>query len=232
MAGSVTTQYGTWAATYDEDKLKLFEKYGMNYDEFMTQLGAECDLFPGVEIIDVGAGTGLTSISLAQTLEGECSITAVDPVAEMLDRAKENYAKAGISDRVTILLGKGEQLPAPDHAFDLLVSTFAVRHMDVEKALKEFTRVLKPGGRLVIAESCAPPAWRTKLAVVVMGIAKLFLSLKKKYRSELKAAVLTGAEWEAALAKAGFTDIKLAEIEARRNSEFDLYKLLISARLG
>lgn len=232
MAGNVTAQYGAWAATYDEDKLKLFEKYGMNYDDFMTKLGIECELFPGIKIIDIGAGTGLTSISLAKTLSGECSITAVDPVPEMLEQAKVNYAKEELTDRVTILLGKGEEIPAPDNAFDLLVSTFALRHMDYKQALKEFARVLKPGGRLVVAESCAPPSWRTTLGKVVMGLAKVILSLKKKYRSELKATVLTEEEWRAALTKVGFTDIKLAEVEGKKNSEFDLYKLLMSARLG
>jgi ubiquinone/menaquinone biosynthesis C-methylase UbiE len=232
MAGDVTTQYGKWAATYDEDKRKLFVKLGMDYDGFTNKLIEECRLFPGINILDVGAGTGLTSIPVAQAIQGECTITAVDPVAEMLDRAKENFANASLSDRVTILQGKGEEIPVPDRAFDLIITTFAMRHMDCEKALSEFARVLKPGGRVVIAESCAPPAWKTKTGKVVTSISKMILSLRKKYRGEHLSTVLSREEWEAALAKAGFAEIKLTEIEGKKKNEWDLFRLLMSARLG
>ncbi|WP_370980110.1 class I SAM-dependent methyltransferase [Agaribacterium sp. ZY112] len=106
----------------------------------------------GMRVLDVGAGTGEVSL-LAQDLVGDKGcVIALDPSSGMLGQARKNGVKRAS-------MGLGEALPFPDNSFDMLTMGFALRHVaDLRSAFKEYLRVLKPSGKLLLLEISKPPS--------------------------------------------------------------------------
>lgn len=106
---------------------------------------------PGLQVLDVGCGTGVVAVSAANI---GANVTGIDLSPALLERAEENAHIANVS--ISFREGDVEALPYPDRSFDFVVSQFG--HMFAprpEVAIGEMLRVLKPGG--VIAFSTWPP---------------------------------------------------------------------------
>jgi ubiquinone/menaquinone biosynthesis C-methylase UbiE len=102
----------------------------------------------GKKVLEVGCGTGSL---LTEMLKRGYKAYGVDASQPMLNQAYKKLAKAGFSGRV--LKAKAQKLPFPDESFETVVSTFPTHYiLDIE-SLKEITRVLYPGGRLVIVDT-------------------------------------------------------------------------------
>lgn len=102
-------------------------------------------------VIDLGAGTGLLTLPLAEHVE---SVIAVDFSQPMLDRLDEKARRSGATN-VTTLAADIRCLPLADESATLVVSNYAFHHLtdsDKELALSEARRVLEPGGRLVVCD--------------------------------------------------------------------------------
>ena len=101
--------------------------------------------------LDMSCGSGDISKLL---LERDCQVTAVDPNAKMLATAKEKLAKY---DNLNFLQCFAEEIPLENNLFDGITCAFGLRNFSQPKeAIKEMTRVLKPGGRLVVLEFSKP----------------------------------------------------------------------------
>ncbi|UQX89912.1 class I SAM-dependent methyltransferase [Jatrophihabitans telluris] len=142
--------YHDWeAATYDEKWSISFDQRCIDYarDRFSHVAGVENWPYP--RALELGCGTGffLLNLKLAGVLE-EGHVTDLSP--GMVEVAVRNGAGLGfdIDGRVA----DAESLPYPDDSFDLVVGHAVLHHIpDVELALREVVRVLKPGGRFVFA---------------------------------------------------------------------------------
>jgi ubiquinone/menaquinone biosynthesis C-methylase UbiE len=102
-------------------------------------------------VVDLGAGTGLLSLALAQRVR---ELTAVDISERMLERLDDRAAADGIHN-VEPLVADLRRLPLEDECATLVVSNYAFHHLDdpgKELALAEARRILQPGGRLVICD--------------------------------------------------------------------------------
>jgi demethylmenaquinone methyltransferase/2-methoxy-6-polyprenyl-1,4-benzoquinol methylase len=104
----------------------------------------------GMHALDVAIGTGLVARE-AQSIVGKTgSVTGLDPSMGMLTQARATL-------NIPIVLGVGEQLPFPEASFDFVSMGYALRHLsDLRKALSEYRRVLKPGGRVCLLEIVRP----------------------------------------------------------------------------
>jgi arsenite methyltransferase len=110
-------------------------------------------LQPGETVLDVGSGGGIDTILAAKRVGATGKAIGLDMVEAMLDRARENAAEAGVDDRTEFLLGEMEQIPLPDASVDVVISN-GVLNLSARKsrALAEIFRVLRPGGRISLAD--------------------------------------------------------------------------------
>jgi len=106
----------------------------------------------GEAVLDIGCGAGVDSIIAGKLTGPSGPVTGIDLVPEMLARARENARLAGV-DQVTFQESSAEQLPFPDKSFEVVISNGVLNLVvDKVKALEEVYRVLKPGGRFMLAD--------------------------------------------------------------------------------
>lgn len=106
----------------------------------------------GEAILDIGCGAGVDTLIAAMLTGPDGEAAGVDIVPEMLRRAEENLKMTGL-ENVTFGSVTGEKLPFPDDHFEVAISNGVINLIpDKEAALREIHRVLKPRGRLMIAD--------------------------------------------------------------------------------
>ena len=133
---------------------------------YRRQALVRAGLQPGMNIVDVGTGTGLVAAQAAAIVGSSGAVTGVDPSAGMLQNARVPAA-------VKLVEGSAENIPFPDNSFDFLSMGYALRHIgDLSRAFAEFRRVLKPGGRLCILEITTPQSKVQKalLKIYIRGV--------------------------------------------------------------
>lgn len=106
----------------------------------------------GDRVVDVGCGAGIDSLISAKMVGPEGQVVGVDMTPAMLAKARQAGQAAGLAN-VEFREGFGEALPVPDGWADVVTSNGVLNLMpDKSVALQEMARVLKPGGRLQIAD--------------------------------------------------------------------------------
>ncbi|MFP3871078.1 MAG: methyltransferase domain-containing protein, partial [Syntrophobacteria bacterium] len=107
---------------------------------------------PGWTVVDLGCGVGVDCQVAAGCLDSEGSVIGIDITGEML-RLARMYAPAVRKDRCHLAAADGEHLPFRAETVHLLIANGSFNTMPrKEQALGEMYRVLKPGGRLVVAD--------------------------------------------------------------------------------
>jgi len=105
---------------------------------------------PGKKILDFACGNGENGI-YAATVGADC--TGIDISPEGVANANKNAANFGVADRCRFVTMDGENMKFADNTFDLGVEYGALHHVELDKALSELARVLKPGGEMICVEA-------------------------------------------------------------------------------
>jgi ubiquinone/menaquinone biosynthesis C-methylase UbiE len=108
---------------------------------------------PGDKVLDVGCGTGTMALEVARRAGRAGRVTGIDPSSEQIARARSKEARHNVP--IDFQIGVIEHLPHPDQTFDVVLSTLMMHHVPAplkRQGLAEIARVLKPGGRLIIAD--------------------------------------------------------------------------------
>jgi demethylmenaquinone methyltransferase/2-methoxy-6-polyprenyl-1,4-benzoquinol methylase len=111
-----------------------------------------CALRPGERVLDVATGTGDLAFAEAAAVGPEGRVVGVDACQPMLEVARRRQRGA-----VDFQQGDAMDLRFPDASFDVVTIGFGLRNVaDRGKALREFRRVLRPGGRLMVLDFSTP----------------------------------------------------------------------------
>src|SRR5438132_6168207 len=129
-------------------------------------------------ILDMGCGRGAVLLMAAQRLTTGRAVgvdlwRSVDQSGNSLEATRRNAIAEGVADRVELHTGDMTALPFEDNSFDVVVSSLAVHNISGsagrEKAISEAVRVLRPGGRLMIADIRATRQHTAQLAKLGMS---------------------------------------------------------------
>jgi ubiquinone/menaquinone biosynthesis C-methylase UbiE len=137
---------GRHAALYDRIAAGLV--LGRLYGAVAAQL---VDALPrGGSVLDVGTGPGALLVEVARR-RPDVRVVGVDPSTDMVGHAQNRARVAGLADRIEVHTAGAEALPFPDDSFDAVSSTLSAHHWsDLETAIAEQARVLRPGGQLLV----------------------------------------------------------------------------------
>ena len=103
-------------------------------------------------MVDVGSGAGFDALVASQLVGPDGHVVGIDMTREMLSKARSG-AKVMGAKNVEFREGYADQLPLPDDFADVLISNGVLNlTLDKEKTLRDWARVLKPGGRLYIGD--------------------------------------------------------------------------------
>ena len=117
----------------------------------------QAQLKPGESLLDVGCGTGGVTIPGKKRVGQSGKAAGIDPSPEMIAVASQKAKKADLE--IDFRLGVIESLPYPDATFDVVTSSLMMHHLSRDLQVKGFAeiyRVLKSGGRLLIADTMRP----------------------------------------------------------------------------
>ena len=129
-------------------------------------------------ILDIGCGRGAVLLMAAQRLTEGRAVgvdlwRSVDQSGNSLEATRRNAVAEGVADRVELHTGDMMALPFDENSFDVVVSSVAIHNIGGragrEKAIDEAVRVLRPGGRLMIADVRATGQYQARLAKIGMS---------------------------------------------------------------
>ncbi len=145
--GFVTALFDRTAPHYDWINRIMSLGSGMRYRRDALR---RAGLAPGLSVLDVAIGTGLVARAAGDILGDGGHVTGVDLSMGMLAEARKNLP-------ITLVQGVAERLPLADACADFVTMGYALRHVtDLESTFREYLRVLKPGGTLLILELTRP----------------------------------------------------------------------------
>jgi ubiquinone/menaquinone biosynthesis C-methylase UbiE len=111
----------------------------------------------GESVLDVGCGTGGVTIPARKRIGQSGLAAGIDPSPEMIAVARRKAGRLKL--KIDFRIGVIEGLPYPDGTFDAVTSSLMMHHLTPDlqvKGVSEIYRVLKPGGRLLIADTTVP----------------------------------------------------------------------------
>jgi len=157
--------------------------------------------------LDIGCGTGLNTIMLAEAMGPAGRVVGLDNAEELLTKAKLLASESAAREGIDFIRGDAGNLPFPDKSFDWVVSIDCVGVLDIDPVilLREIGRVIKPGGRVFIiiwsSQLLLPgyPLLEAQLNATAAGIAPFKLGMAPDRH------VMRAPEW---FRQAGFQDIQ------------------------
>lgn len=171
------------------DSINRYMSFGTGSRYRRTAL-LRAGLTEGMSLLDVGCGTGVIA-GHARKIVGETGqVIGVDPSEGMLATAR---SRGRIS---TSHVGKAEALPVEDDTCDMLTMGYALRHVnDLHTAFREYRRVLRPGGTVLILE-ITPPRSRIAFRMLKTYLSNVVPAITRLTTRSFEARELMSYYWE------------------------------------
>jgi demethylmenaquinone methyltransferase/2-methoxy-6-polyprenyl-1,4-benzoquinol methylase len=133
----------------DYDRVERVMAFGTG-SWYRRQALLRAGLSDGMKVLDVAAGTGMVAREALSIVGEKGMVIGLEPSQGMLAQLVQQV-------RIPVVRGTGERLPIADASVDFVSMGYALRHLsDISLALREFGRVLRPGGTVCLLEITAP----------------------------------------------------------------------------
>jgi len=186
---AVQHQFGQVAANYSTSAVHA---KGRDLEEMLRAIS----LTGQERVLDAGCGTGHTALAFAPHV---AQVIAVDLTRGMLDQGEQLALERSLTN-VEFRLGDVEKLPFADHHFDIIVSRYSAHHWPhPDAALREFQRVLKPGGYIIFDDIVSFDDF----------VCDTYLQAVEVLRDPSHVRDHTAAQWIAMLESAGFANAQV-----------------------
>jgi ubiquinone/menaquinone biosynthesis C-methylase UbiE len=160
---------------------------------------AVAELEHGETVLDLGSGAGADVLISARRVGATGRAIGLDMTEEMLELARSNAASAAVGN-AEFIKGEIENIPLPNASVDVVISNCVINlSAEKQRVLREAARVLRPGGRLAVAD------------VVADADMDELTRVEEAAWTGCIAGALTREQYVSALAAAGFTDISISE---------------------
>jgi ubiquinone/menaquinone biosynthesis C-methylase UbiE len=194
---------------------------GLGYREFIRHLAASVPVVDGQFILDMASGTAVSSVEIARRIGAGSQVVGLDITPAMMAYGTENIAAAELGSRIHQVCGSGMQIPLSADSFDVVMCGLGTHHMDVPRMLSEIKRVLKDGGRLVMADVGASAHWRSMwgralIWVMVCLLRTFWRSARVQAETDAIPSIRTAEEWRDLLIGSGFGSVEVVEWPPRR----------------
>ncbi|MCI0632845.1 MAG: methyltransferase domain-containing protein [Actinobacteria bacterium] len=138
---------------YSQDELDALPPGAVDWALGVGNPVRHAALQPGEIVLDVGCGAGVDSLLAARAVGQTGRVIGLDFLEEMCERARGHAEQAGVSGWTEFVRGEMEDIPLPDSSVDVVISN-GVINLSPRKSrvLAEIGRVLRPGGRLSVAD--------------------------------------------------------------------------------
>lgn len=196
--------------------------WGWSYDGFIENLINLTSFKETDRVLDVATGTAVIPLKLFGRGKTQGQIIGLDITYAMLKKGKQKVELRGATGLISLTCGDALAMPFRDSLFDVILCGLATHHLNVKILLDEMQRLLRPGGRLTIADVGGASAWRTPLASKAIRTATFLYFLPKEgyARARVEAAalsnVLTPEEWQNQLASNQFENICVEQLPRKR----------------
>lgn len=149
MFNGIARRYDLMNTLMSLGRDKSWRKYAMRRARIGT----------GMKVLDVCCGTAEFTLEIARTVGKEGHVTGLDFSEEMLAVGEQKVEASDIQQRIALVQGNAMDLPFPDNTFDAVTVGWGLRNVpDVDVALQEMYRVVRPGGWVVSLDMAKPSA--------------------------------------------------------------------------
>lgn len=161
---AVTAVFNLVADLYDNQALRFFPLCA-------EKMISYAKIQPGQQVLDIATGTGMVALAAAKATGPQGHVHAIDLSENMLKQAQANAEHAGLSN-ITFQIMDAEQPDFEHNSFDIITCSYGLFFLpDMHSALKNWFKVLKPGGRIIFS-SFAPSAFTPQSDIFLKHLAE------------------------------------------------------------
>jgi ubiquinone/menaquinone biosynthesis C-methylase UbiE len=147
-----------WLNKFEQKRAKEFQRRtGLEYKTLLKQILENAELHPGMQVLEVAAGTGMIARHLVGLIGREGKIIGVDSTNELIEHARLDAQSAKVSTRIEWRVAPIKHLPFKDGAFDL-VTCGLFNQFEPQEFFQETCRILRTEGTLLTAAELTAPA--------------------------------------------------------------------------
>lgn len=147
-----------WLNEFEQKRAREFQRRtGLDYRTLLKQILENADLHPGLQVLEVAAGSGMIARHLVGMVGREGKIIGVDSTKELIEQARLDAQSAKVSTRIEWRVAPIKHLPFKEGEFDLITCGLAFNQFEPQEFFAETHRILKMEGVLLTAAELTTP---------------------------------------------------------------------------